>query len=155
MLCPECDTVLKGCIPVPRDKLFLEKCQECNKVVMFKELTHATWIRLNECVDGWLYIISARNSTLGIFDSSRNGFIISRFKFNDNYLFTEDHWDVGEHYGTVKPLKAVEFVVEKDLLAYLNKKMLSMKDEINSLINPEKLLWTTCDWTERGWTRKE
>lgn len=76
------------------------------------------YIPLNECNDGFLYIISARNAKLGIFCKEDNSFIIRRanngptFIFKDDkwikdgpyYLSKEYHWDTGEPFGTAKPL---------------------------------------------------
>ncbi|HBM14765.1 MAG TPA: hypothetical protein DD381_00215 [Lentisphaeria bacterium] len=91
-------------------------------------------IRIDDLKQGYLYLIDARNSHLGIWMSKKNSFLISRFKFGDNFLFEEDHWDTGEPYGTVKPIKELEktpfeadrflypYVPDKnrDLLNYLN-----------------------------------
>lgn len=82
------------------------------------------WIPLKECKDGYLYKIAARNASYGIFNQKDNSFIISRYKFKDNYLFPEYHWDTGEPYGTVKPLeemnKAPEEMTDEEKLNYLN-----------------------------------
>jgi len=64
-----------------------------------------TWIPLNDCVDGRLYAIDARNATIGIFNAESRSFLISRFKFGSNFLFEEEHWDCGEPHGTAKPLR--------------------------------------------------
>ena len=85
------------------------------------------YIPIEKCKDGWLYKIDARNSNLGIYNAERKTFYISRFKFNDNYLFEEYHWDTGEPYGTAKPLEELEFAGhfnnDNERLAYLNKKI--------------------------------
>jgi len=79
---------------------------------------------MNECIDGNLYIICARNGRVGVYHEEDNSFIISRFKFSSNYLFPEYHWDTGEPYGTAKPLKDLgksEIAFDStELLAYLN-----------------------------------
>jgi hypothetical protein len=84
------------------------------------------WIPMTKCKNGYVYYIHARNSHIGIYDEKEKGFIISRHKFNDNYLFTEYHWDTGAPYGTVKPIKklckAPEFKEDEAKLAWLNKK---------------------------------
>lgn len=93
-----------------------------------------------------LYYILGRKSHLGIWIPKKKGFIISRFKFDRNYLFLEYHWDIGIPYGTVKPFIEIEEVpfdnieiqnlskdkflrmdksnkkLYKQLLKYLNKK---------------------------------
>jgi len=81
------------------------------------------WIPLSACKDGWAYYIHARNAKVGIFDKAEDGFVISRFKFNNNFLFTEYHWDTGEPYGTVKPLRELypaPILPPDELLSWLN-----------------------------------
>lgn len=93
-------------------------------------------IKIKFCKDGYLYVIAARNSYLGISKSNGTEFTISRFKFRNNFLYTEDHWDKDEH-GTVKPLEELEKVPElseEDLLIYLNKKAEEYKDRITKYI---------------------
>lgn len=96
------------------------------------------YIPLKECIDNHLYIIQARNSNLGIFNEHNSSFTISRFKFSLNYLFEELHWDTGEPYGTVKPLKVLgptrlsflPEMSEDEKLKFLNKRQIELKDEI-------------------------
>jgi len=64
-----------------------------------------TWIQLKDCIDGHLYAIDARNAPLGVFLAKEKSFLISRFKFKENYLYLEEHWDCGEPHGTAKPLQ--------------------------------------------------
>ena len=52
-----------------------------------------------------LYRLHARNASWGIWHPKRKVFVISRFKFKDNYLCSEVHWDLSSHFGTAKPLK--------------------------------------------------
>lgn len=90
------------------------------------------YIKMPDLLDGYLYRIHARNSNLGIWSASDNGFIISRVKFNLNYLFVEFHYDFSEHFGTVKPFTVIEkapFVLDEidinndaALLNYLNER---------------------------------
>lgn len=83
------------------------------------------WIPMENCRDGYLYRILARNADYGIYNEKHKGFLISRFKFSDNYTFTEDHWDTGAPHGTVKPLmeigKAPKGMTEAETLEYLNR----------------------------------
>jgi hypothetical protein len=82
-------------------------------------------IPIDKCKDRHLYIIDARNASIGIFDKKTSSFIISRHKFKSNYLFKEDHWDHDDQYGTATPLKEleyVEYIGEEEELAYLNKR---------------------------------
>ncbi len=88
-----------------------------------------SYVPLNKCIHNCLYLIMARNSTLGIFNKFDNSFILSRFKGYGknqiNYLFPEYHWDSDEkeeidllvkgvhrkieiNHGTVKPIKSIE-----------------------------------------------
>lgn len=39
MECPECKGMWTGWVPEPRDKCFLERCNKCDKVVLFKDVT--------------------------------------------------------------------------------------------------------------------
>lgn len=45
---------------------------------------------------------------MGIWLKDNNSFLISRFKFDMNFLFEEIHWDICNHFGTVKPTKEIE-----------------------------------------------
>lgn len=80
-------------------------------------------IPLNECRDGYLYEINARNAGMGIFDANEKGFVIARTKFSEIYLFVEYHFDTGAPFGTVTPLKEVEkapdFSSDEEKLQYL------------------------------------
>jgi len=66
------------------------------------------YLKVSELKDRYLYQICARNSDLGIWLKDNNSFLISRFKFDMNFLFEEIHWDVCTHFGTVKPIKEIE-----------------------------------------------
>lgn len=66
------------------------------------------YISIENCKNGYLYKIFARNSWLGIWWAKKKGFIILREKMGSTYLFTEYHWDTGEPFGTVKPIELVE-----------------------------------------------
>lgn len=95
-------------------------------------------IEIENCKDGWLYFIEARNAQLGIYNLCKLGFIISRTKFSSNYLFTEYHYNIGKIkpemgcFGTATPLKEIGPVPEmsdKDKLEYLNEQWALLKDE--------------------------
>jgi len=66
------------------------------------------YIKMDELKNGYLYKILARNASCGIWIEDAKGFLISRTKWGDNFTFVEYHWDTGEPYGTVKPLKEIE-----------------------------------------------
>ncbi|MCK9428906.1 MAG: hypothetical protein M0R17_02700 [Candidatus Omnitrophica bacterium] len=95
------------------------------------------YIKLEDCKDGYLYIISARNAHIGIFDAKKFWFIISRHKFTTNFIDYEDHWDLGPPHGTVKPLK--ELHLAKDTtIEYLNIESDKYYEEYKKLMH-EKL----------------
>lgn len=98
----------------------------------FKELKY---YMPDELIEGGLYKISARNADYGIWVEKKQGFFISRVKFDRNYLFVELHWDLSDGFGTVRPLEYIEQVpfdtdklkdwdtpveLEKEVLKYLN-----------------------------------
>lgn len=109
-------------------------------------------IALQECIEGWLYQIDARNSSLGIFNEKKKSFTISRFKFQDNFLDEEYHWDSGccSYFGekiishaTAKPtqaiMKAPEFKDNSEKLAWLNARLaeLCTNGKIHATIHPK------------------
>lgn len=71
-------------------------------------MNKSNYIKIEDLKNGYLYEIDARNSQLGIWKSDLKGFIISRTKFNDTFLFMEYHYDTGPPYGTVKPVREIE-----------------------------------------------
>jgi len=92
------------------------------------------YIAMDLCKDNFIYIIAARNSHLGIYNEKEKSFFISRFKFRDNFIFEEYHWDTGEPYGTVKPLielvAAPKFEFKEDMLKFLNELNTNMRKTI-------------------------
>lgn len=66
------------------------------------------YIPIEDCKDGYLYIIGARNSDLGVYVAKDKGFVINRFKINRHFLFVEFHWDTGSPYGTARCIKELE-----------------------------------------------
>jgi len=90
------------------------------------------YIPMDQCRDGWLYSIAARNATLGIYRKGKLGFEILRKKMGSVFSFVEYHWDVGTvrpedaQYGTVKPIEMIEvaptFEDEKAFLDYMKRK---------------------------------
>jgi hypothetical protein len=89
------------------------------------------WITLDQCKEGWLYHIAARNATLGIYRSAKQGFEIRRDKLGSIYRFVEYHWDWAggeilfgkKLLGTAKPLAEIEQAPalggEKEFIAYM------------------------------------
>jgi len=66
------------------------------------------YVKVEDCKHGYLYFILARNSKVGVYNEKTRGFIISRHKFGNNYLFEEYHWDYNETFGTTKPILEIE-----------------------------------------------
>jgi hypothetical protein len=62
------------------------------------------WLPLAACVPGHAYRLHSRNLTLGVFNGE-TGFLGLREKFGYRYLFSEDHWETGAPFGTVRPLE--------------------------------------------------
>jgi hypothetical protein len=61
-----------------------------------------SWIPLEECEDGKLYLINARNFQYGIFNAEKKGFEGARFKWHPPcFIDIEYHWDVK---GSAKPM---------------------------------------------------
>ena len=91
------------------------------------------YLKVEELKDGYLYYILARNAKYGIWLEEKGAFLISRFKFYNNYLFEETHYDLDDSFGTVRPLREVgktpftkEMIKMKDneVLKYLNQFLL-------------------------------
>jgi hypothetical protein len=66
-----------------------------------------SYIKIPDLKEGYAYSILARNAWVGIWLNREKAFLISRYKFGQNYLFKEYHWDTGEPFGTVKPQKEI------------------------------------------------
>lgn len=60
-------------------------------------------IPVEDCKHGFLYRVSSRNLTYGVYNARSKGFIGIRVKFGHEYLFTEYHYDADEFVGTVHP----------------------------------------------------
>ena len=67
-------------------------------------------IKFGDLKQGFLYKIAARNASYGIWVERRGAFLISRTKFDDNYLFEEWFRDKDEinQFGTAIPIKEIE-----------------------------------------------
>ena len=66
------------------------------------------YLKIDDCVQGGLYEVDARNFSLGVYNKKEQGFIGIRYKMGAEYLDLEFHWDTGEPYGTVRPIKYLE-----------------------------------------------
>lgn len=66
------------------------------------------YLQVEELKPFYLYTIKARNGTVGVWRPEKGEFVLSRFKFGENYTFGEVHWDLSDHFGTAKPLEELE-----------------------------------------------
>lgn len=117
------------------DKIFIPR-QTCQMNLAWQNADAIKeYIPLEQCKDGWLYRIAARNATLGIYRADKQYFEIRRQKGNEIYRFSgEYHWDWqgGEMWfgnkmlGTAKPIVEIEetptFGSEKEFIEYMEKK---------------------------------
>jgi hypothetical protein len=106
-------------------------------------------IPMEECIEGNLYWIDARNSSLGIWDAEQQGFHIRRVKFSSVFRFVEYHWDTGPPYGTATPHldlgPAPELEEEKEFLEY----MLARSEELDRYCLGD-LGWILLSYREQG-----
>ncbi|RDJ35156.1 MAG: hypothetical protein DWQ19_10000 [Crenarchaeota archaeon] len=73
-----------------------------------------SYLSIEQCKDRHLYRIFSRNLVIGVFNSVNDGFIGIRYKFGEEYLDTEYHWDAG---GTVKPQEEIGILPDDILVA--------------------------------------
>jgi hypothetical protein len=72
------------------------------------------WIPMTECIEKGIYLVDARNFSVGIWLPSAmlktREFYFSgiRHKWGSTFIDQEEHWDCGEPYGTAKPYKLLE-----------------------------------------------
>ncbi|WP_034641160.1 hypothetical protein [Chitinilyticum aquatile] len=67
------------------------------------------YLGIDQMQAGMAYAIWARNAYVGLWLPEERGFLISRYKmYPTPYLFVEYHWETGEPFGTVKPLRPLE-----------------------------------------------
>lgn len=100
-----------------------------------------TWIPLEECIDGHLYHIDARNGIFGVFvkgegkkhEAGNDAFKLSRHKFGSNFIDQEFHWDTGEPFGTAKPIEdlgiAPTFENDEEMKKFLNERTVIQKEK--------------------------
>lgn len=68
-------------------------------------------IPIADTVADGLYLVHARNFSLGIYQAAKKEFAGIRYKFGDRFIDNEDHWDTGEPHGTAKPYRLLEAYV--------------------------------------------
>lgn len=72
---------------------------------------------MTDMVDQGLYLVHARNFSLGVYQANKQAFDGIRYKFGDRFIDTEYHWDTGEPHGTAKPYRLLEqYVCPAELL---------------------------------------
>ncbi len=95
----------------------------------WEEEGNSPYLPVEELKPLHLYRLHARNASYGVWHPERKVFVISRFKFYDNFLCSEIHWDLSYHFGTAKPLEELEktpFTLEDldnrelEVITYLN-----------------------------------
>ena len=64
-------------------------------------------IPIEQCKQGYLYKIHARNFGLGVYSEVDRGFIGIRYKFGDRFLDIEYHYDTGVPHGTASPIEEI------------------------------------------------
>jgi hypothetical protein len=94
-----------------------------------KMITSQDYLKINQLKNGFSYKIWARHAYVGVWEESRFGFVIGRFKASSvQQLSFEYHWDFDEQFGTVKPIEEIEEcpiknfntdVEDEDLMQYL------------------------------------
>ena len=67
-----------------------------------------TYLKVEELKPCYLYRIKARNGTVGLWNPDKGEFVLSRYKFGNNYTFGEIHWDLDPNFGTAKPWEELE-----------------------------------------------
>jgi len=79
-----------------------------DKVVDYMKRKDLPYLKMEDLEAGYLYDIHARNAFMGIWVPQNKSFLISRFKFHNNFIFEEYHVDYGGMFPTAKPLKKIE-----------------------------------------------
>lgn len=62
----------------------------------------------DQLVNGRIYEIVSRNLYVGVWDSSKRGFIGIREKFDSTYLFTEYEYATGSPFGTARAFRLLD-----------------------------------------------
>jgi hypothetical protein len=73
------------------------------------------YLKIEDCIDGAIYEVDARNFSFGIFSADKKTFTGIRYKWGDFFLDEEYHWDYRK--GTVRPFTLIEqYSVDTDFL---------------------------------------
>lgn len=92
-------------------------------------------IPLEDCKDGHVYRVVARNFTVAVFRKAAAGFVGLRDKGNRYFLFEETHREAGAPFGTVAPLEELgkcpvgETQGDDSLVLYLKKMEAEKEDQ--------------------------
>jgi hypothetical protein len=94
-----------------------------------------THIEVKDLINNGVYVIGARNASIGIWQEKSCEFIISRYcsHTRDTYVFSEQHWDHVDK-GTAKPFMYLARHFPKDdlsTLSYLEKLYCWQKNNID------------------------
>lgn len=78
--------------------------------VWYRQMQASTdYLGIKQMQPGMAYAIWARNAYVGVWLPDVQGFLIARYKLHPApFLFMEYHWDIGEPFGTAKPLRPLE-----------------------------------------------
>jgi len=94
-------------------------------------------VPIDECKDGYLYLIDARHAHVGICQHDGTMFKITREKFGNVMLDIEYHYDADRVMGTAHPLRVIEkaptFKSEQDMLVYLKEKGAETRAEMDDI----------------------
>jgi hypothetical protein len=110
-----------------------------------------SYLPVEELKPLYLYRLHARNSRFGVWHPERKVFVISRFKFQDNFLCQELHWDTEDPWGgTAKPLRELEKTPFK-LDDFKNNRLVVM----NYLNQYDQIKCTECGRLKNEWVVHE
>jgi hypothetical protein len=106
----------------------------CLLLFLMSNMKDFKYIPIKDCKDGYLYRINSRNLSLGVYRAETKDFLGIRTKFGDRYLFAEDHYDLGEPHGTVKPKEEicaspVAVNYEKELFDFIDSMLKEIPDD--------------------------
>lgn len=66
------------------------------------------YIGINDLKEGWLYKLDSKKTCCGIWFKQRNGFIVKKVRFGQDYLSTDLHCDTSSEFGIAKPIEVLE-----------------------------------------------
>lgn len=96
-----------------------------------------TYIPMNKCKDGHLYIIDSRDADLGVYVAAEQSFRIPQNIPGNPYINKAGHWDIGGSQGVVKPLRKLNYMghsmPDETLISKLNEHMRELFYDIKML----------------------